>query len=100
MDSNTQPPPPPPGVSLVSMSLCCDAIIGNVQEAALKSSQEPGARLVLYSYGIGLGVIALLLLGMGAGGSSAVFVYQVGGGCRGHLVRYPNSFDSGPNLTY
>jgi len=54
------------GVALVSASLCCDAVIGNVQEGALSGAREPSCRLVLYSYGIGVGVIAL---GLGATGS-------------------------------
>jgi adenosine 3'-phospho 5'-phosphosulfate transporter B3 len=54
------------GVLLVSMSLCCDAIIGNVQEAALKNSHEPSARVVLYSYGLGFLCIMVFLLVTGS----------------------------------
>ncbi|XP_018010221.1 adenosine 3'-phospho 5'-phosphosulfate transporter 2 isoform X2 [Hyalella azteca] len=62
-DSQIQPDFNLQGVVLVSMSLCCDAIIGNVQEAALKNSHEPSARVVLYSYGLGfLCILAFLLL--------------------------------------
>ncbi|KAF2363691.1 UAA transporter [Trinorchestia longiramus] len=64
-DSQLQPDFNLQGVFLVSMSLCCDAIIGNVQEAALKSNKESSARLVFYSYGLGIFIISFFLLASG-----------------------------------
>lgn len=41
------------GVLLISLALCCDAIIGNVQEKVMKQTHASNAEVVLYSYSIG-----------------------------------------------
>lgn len=47
------------GVFLISMALCADAVIGNVQEKAIKHFSAPNAEVVLYSYSIGFLYILL-----------------------------------------
>lgn len=41
------------GVIMVSLALIADAIIGNVQEKAMKESDSSNTEMVLYSYSIG-----------------------------------------------
>ncbi|XP_078396065.1 adenosine 3'-phospho 5'-phosphosulfate transporter 2 isoform X2 [Cetorhinus maximus] len=41
------------GVALISMALCADAAIGNVQEKAMKLHNGSNSEMVLYSYSIG-----------------------------------------------
>ncbi|XP_069073277.1 adenosine 3'-phospho 5'-phosphosulfate transporter 2 isoform X1 [Pleurodeles waltl] len=41
------------GVTLISLALCADAIIGNVQEKAMKLHNGSNSEMVLYSYSIG-----------------------------------------------
>ncbi|XP_014675150.1 PREDICTED: adenosine 3'-phospho 5'-phosphosulfate transporter 2-like [Priapulus caudatus] len=41
------------GVALISLALCADAVIGNVQEKAMKMHHGSNTEMVLYSYGIG-----------------------------------------------
>lgn len=53
------------GVVLISMALMCDAIIGNVQEGAMKRHGEGATQVVLYSYGLGF---VLILVGLVATG--------------------------------
>jgi len=43
----------PTGVALVSMALLADAVIGNVQEKAMKAHGSSSAEMVLYSYSVG-----------------------------------------------
>ncbi|XP_032874924.1 adenosine 3'-phospho 5'-phosphosulfate transporter 2 isoform X1 [Amblyraja radiata] len=41
------------GITLISMALCADAAIGNVQEKAMKLHNGSNSEMVLYSYSIG-----------------------------------------------
>ncbi|CAH3120258.1 unnamed protein product [Porites lobata] len=52
-DSTVQPEFNHTGVVLISLALCADAVIGNVQEKALKAHKRNTKEPVLYSYGIG-----------------------------------------------
>ncbi|KAK7025594.1 hypothetical protein SK128_025353, partial [Halocaridina rubra] len=61
-DSTVQPSFSLTGIILVSMALLCDAIIGNVQEGAMKKYGESTTHVVLYSYSIGFFVIFIGLL--------------------------------------
>lgn len=53
------------GVVLICMALMCDAIIGNVQEGAMKRHGEGATQVVLYSYSLGF---VLILVGLVATG--------------------------------
>ena len=48
-----------PGIILISLALCADAVIGNVQEKALKKHSASTVEMVLYSYSIGTVYILL-----------------------------------------
>ncbi|XP_068201450.1 adenosine 3'-phospho 5'-phosphosulfate transporter 2 isoform X2 [Palaemon carinicauda] len=61
-DSTVQPTFSLTGVMLVSMALLCDAIIGNVQEGAMKKYNEGTTHVVFYSYSIGFVIIFIGLL--------------------------------------
>jgi solute carrier family 35 (adenosine 3'-phospho 5'-phosphosulfate transporter), member B3 len=41
------------GVVIISCALVFDAVIGNVQELAMKKHKAPNSEVVFYSYGIG-----------------------------------------------
>lgn len=41
------------GVLLISLALCADAVIGNVQEKVMKQTQASNAEVVFYSYALG-----------------------------------------------
>ncbi|KAK8377398.1 hypothetical protein O3P69_013791 [Scylla paramamosain] len=56
-DSTVQPTFSITGVVLVSLALLCDAVIGNVQEGAIKKYSEGATHVVLYSYSIGFFII-------------------------------------------
>ncbi|KAL4670739.1 hypothetical protein H8957_010270 [Semnopithecus entellus] len=47
------------GVVLISLALCADAVIGNVQEKAMKLHNASNSEMVLYSYSIGFVYILL-----------------------------------------
>ncbi|XP_051826673.1 adenosine 3'-phospho 5'-phosphosulfate transporter 2 isoform X1 [Antechinus flavipes] len=47
------------GVVLISLALCADAVIGNVQEKAMKMHNASNSEMVLYSYSIGFVYILL-----------------------------------------
>ena len=51
-----------PGVLLISLALCADAVIGNVQEKTLKEYSASNVELVLYSYFVGVFYILFGLL--------------------------------------
>ncbi|XP_053570706.1 adenosine 3'-phospho 5'-phosphosulfate transporter 2 isoform X2 [Bombina bombina] len=59
------------GVLLISLALCADAAIGNVQEKAMKLHNGSNSEMVLYSYSIGF-VYILLGLASTSGLSPAV----------------------------
>lgn len=50
------------GVIMISMALLCDAIIGNVQEKAMKTYNASNTEVVLYSYSIGCVYVFLAML--------------------------------------
>lgn len=47
------------GVVLISLALCADAVIGNVQEKVMKLHNASNSEMVLYSYSIGFVYILL-----------------------------------------
>lgn len=47
---------------MISMALLCDAVIGNVQEKAMKSYGASNAEVVLYSYSLGFLYIFVVML--------------------------------------
>lgn len=47
------------GVVLISLALCVDAVIGNVQEKAMKLHKASNSEMVLYSYSLGFLYILL-----------------------------------------
>ncbi|KAM4029019.1 adenosine 3'-phospho 5'-phosphosulfate transporter 2 isoform 2-T2 [Anomaloglossus baeobatrachus] len=59
------------GVLLISLALCADAVIGNVQEKAMKLHNGSNSEMVLYSYSIGF-VYILLGLAVTSGLTPAV----------------------------
>lgn len=61
-DSEVSPNFDPMGVLLISLALCADAVIGNVQEKAMVMHDAPNNEVVLYSYGIGFVYIFVGLL--------------------------------------
>ena len=50
------------GVLLISLALCADAVIGNVQEKALKQHSASNVEMILYSYTVGFVYIFIGLL--------------------------------------
>ena len=50
------------GVLLISLALCADAVIGNVQEKALKQHSASNVEMVLYSYAVGFVYILIGVL--------------------------------------
>lgn len=52
-DSTVSPSFETIGVIMIMSALCADAVIGNVQEKAMKAHQASNTEVVLYSYGIG-----------------------------------------------
>ncbi|XP_006005162.1 adenosine 3'-phospho 5'-phosphosulfate transporter 2 isoform X1 [Latimeria chalumnae] len=61
------------GVILISLALCADAAIGNVQEKAMRLHNGSNSEVVLYSYSIGFVYILLGLAGTGGLGSAVAF---------------------------
>ncbi|KAI8426422.1 hypothetical protein MSG28_005265 [Choristoneura fumiferana] len=59
-DSQTSPNFDVIGVAVISLALLCDAIIGNVQEKAMKTFQASNNEVVFYSYGIGCIYLAVI----------------------------------------
>lgn len=47
---------------MISSALFCDAVIGNVQEKAMKQYKASNAEIVLYSYAIGIVYIFVYLV--------------------------------------
>eukprot|EP00794_Sanderia_malayensis_P004652 gene4652-5260_t len=63
----------PTGVLLISMALCADAVIGNVQEKAMLMFDAANNEVVLYSYSIGF---LYILFGLGiSGGLKNAFLF-------------------------
>jgi len=61
-DSQLQPNFNTKGITMISLALLCDAIIGNVQEKNMKTFQATNAEVVLYSYAIGFVYLFLIML--------------------------------------
>ncbi|KAB7505381.1 Adenosine 3'-phospho 5'-phosphosulfate transporter 2 [Armadillidium nasatum] len=61
-DSVVQPSFNVKGVILISSALLCDAVIGNVQEGAMKTYNENSVAVVFYSYSFGFLLIFLALI--------------------------------------
>lgn len=64
------------GVVLISMALCADAVIGNVQEKAMKAHKSSNTEVVLYSYSIGFVYIFVGLIFSGGLGPAFKFCAQ------------------------
>ena len=43
----------PVGILLISLALCADAVIGNLQEKAMKMHSGSNLEMIFYSYSIG-----------------------------------------------
>ncbi|CRK97914.1 CLUMA_CG011289, isoform A [Clunio marinus] len=67
------------GVFIISLALVFDAVIGNVQELAMKKHNAPNSEVVFYSYGIGFLYLLVLMLLTGDFFSGFIF-------CREHPV--------------
>lgn len=50
---------------MISLALVCDAIIGNVQEKAMKAHKAPNSEVVFFSYGIGFIYLLVIMTGSG-----------------------------------
>lgn len=50
------------GVLMISTALLFDAVIGNVQEKAMREHKAPNNEVVLYSYGIGFVYLLITML--------------------------------------
>ncbi|KAK7501100.1 hypothetical protein BaRGS_00007585 [Batillaria attramentaria] len=79
-DSTVQPNFNLYGVLLISLALCADGVIGNVQEKTLKQYGASNSEMVLYSYGIGFFYI---LVGMVVTGN-IVPAFQF---CQQHVMK-------------
>ncbi|XP_023661406.1 adenosine 3'-phospho 5'-phosphosulfate transporter 2 isoform X2 [Paramormyrops kingsleyae] len=64
------------GVILISLALCADAAIGNVQEKAMKLHNGSNSEMVLYSYSIGFVYIFVGLISVGGLGPAVAFCSQ------------------------
>ena len=51
----------PTGIAMISLALIADAIVGNVQEKAMKLHQGSNAEVIFYSYGIGFFYLLMFL---------------------------------------
>lgn len=61
-DSKVSPKFSSYGVIIISTALVFDAVIGNVQELAMKKHKAPNSEVVFYSYGIGFIYLLVLML--------------------------------------
>ncbi|XP_041484278.1 adenosine 3'-phospho 5'-phosphosulfate transporter 2-like isoform X1 [Lytechinus variegatus] len=75
-DSTVSPKFDRTGIILISLALCADAIIGNVQEKAMKAHRASSSEVVLYSYSIGFVFIFVGLVGHGSFLEAFWFCYQ------------------------
>lgn len=65
------------GVFIISMALVFDAVIGNVQELAMKKHKAPNSEVVFYSYGIGFVYLFIAMLVSGHFASAFAFSWNV-----------------------
>lgn len=61
-DSKVSPKFSTYGVIIISLALVFDAVIGNVQELAMKKHKAPNSEVVFYSYGIGFLYLFVFML--------------------------------------
>lgn len=61
-DSQIQPNFNTKGITMISLALLCDAVIGNIQEKNMKNFGATNAEVVLYSYSLGFVYIFLVML--------------------------------------
>ncbi|XP_030385192.1 adenosine 3'-phospho 5'-phosphosulfate transporter 2 [Scaptodrosophila lebanonensis] len=61
-DSQLTPNFNPLGVAMISGALLCDAVIGNVQEKAMREFKAPSSEVVFYSYGLGFVYLLVIML--------------------------------------
>lgn len=61
-DSKVSPKFSTYGVLIISLALVFDAVIGNVQELAMKKHKAPNSEVVFYSYGIGFVYLLVLMV--------------------------------------
>lgn len=50
------------GITMISLALLCDAVIGNLQEKSMKTFGAANAEVVLFSYSIGFCYVFLVML--------------------------------------
>jgi len=72
-DSKVQPNFDTFGIAMISVALLFDAVIGNVQEVAMKKYKSTNTEMVLYSYSIGSVYIFFIVLLSGQFGSAVTF---------------------------
>lgn len=65
------------GVFIISMALVFDAVIGNVQELAMKKHKAPNSEVVFYSYGIGFVYLFIAMLVSGHFATDFAFSWNV-----------------------
>lgn len=61
-DSKVSPKFSSYGVIIISLALVFDAVIGNVQELAMKKHKAPNSEVVFYSYSIGFIYLLVFML--------------------------------------
>jgi solute carrier family 35 (adenosine 3'-phospho 5'-phosphosulfate transporter), member B3 len=61
-DSQVSPKFSTYGVVIISLALVFDAVIGNVQELAMKKHKASNSEVVFYSYSIGFGYLFVIML--------------------------------------
>ncbi|KAJ8924873.1 hypothetical protein NQ315_001028 [Exocentrus adspersus] len=61
-DSHVQPNFNTKGITMISLALLCDAVIGNVQEKSIKNYGATNAEVVLYSYALGFSYLFVVML--------------------------------------
>lgn len=61
-DSKVSPKFSSYGVVIISLALVFDAVIGNVQEIAMKKHKAPNSEVVFFSYGIGFMYLFIFML--------------------------------------
>lgn len=61
-DSHVQPNFDTKGITMISLALLCDAVIGNIQEKSMKTYGASNAEVVLYSYSLGFLYIFIVML--------------------------------------
>ena len=62
---------------MINFALVADAVIGNVQEKAMKKYQAPNSEVVFYSYSIGLAYLGVALIVTGQLGPGLKIGYEV-----------------------